>query len=315
MKKKISVEIADTPSRREKGLMFRKTLGKNDGMLFKFPHPDYLSFWMKNTNIPLDIAFISDDGTIFQISQMNPMSTKHTISEKPCRYALEVNQWWFKKNNIEVGCRLKGLFFKGVKTAQSSQMNQPNQPNQKQPPQEVNINMSNKEKIKYAQDHGLKLRILYVSKDGFYVGPRVLRPVPQENNTYPFFTGPEGEYFKGFDESPTISGGPPPWESRGNTPKSFYVDLIQKLDVIDNQGNVVKIIRGQPIEEGETELEPNEDEAKMYVKQSIPGLTDAQWNKMKSDVIKEMKGGKDIPDIVNNVKLYFMSLFNRFRKR
>lgn len=321
--KKLSVEIADTPSRREIGLMHRKHLGSNEGMLFKFPHSDNLRFWMKNTHIPLDIAFLKEDGTIFQIASMYPMSTRNTVATQPCKYALEVNQGWFKENNIQVGQKLNGLFFKNVRTAQAMPPmpmpppdgQQGQQPQQEPQKEEVTINMSNKEKIKYAEEHGLKLRILYVSKDGFYVGPRILSPVPQEHNTYPFYMGPEGEYFKGYDESPTISGGNPPWESAGGTPKSFYIDLIQKLEVLGPDGNTIKIIRGQPIEEAEPEIEPNEAEAKKFIKQSIPGLTDDQWNKMKDDVLKNMKKGYDLTEIVNNVKMYFMSLFNKFRKK
>jgi hypothetical protein len=280
---------------------------------------------MKNTHIPLDIAFIQDDGTILQIDSMFPMSTRHISSKNPCKYALEVNQGWFKENNIDVGHKLSGLFFKKIKTAQLMSNipmdnipmggKNPSNPPSEPPKEEVSIFLGNKEKIKYAEQHGLKLRILYVSKDGFYVGPRILSPVPQENNSYPFYYGPEGEYFKGYDESPTISGGNPPWESKGGTPKSFYVNLIQKIEVLDVNGKPLKMIKGQPIEEAENEIEPNEAKAKQYIKQTIPGLTDDQWNKMKDDVIKNMKSGYDLSEIANNVKTYFMSLFNKFRKK
>jgi uncharacterized membrane protein (UPF0127 family) len=93
--KKLKIELADTPSKRELGLMGRKKLAQNNGMLFKFPESNVLSFWMKNTYIPLDIAFLDDNGRIVQIESMNPLSTRTTSAKQPCRYALEVNKDWF----------------------------------------------------------------------------------------------------------------------------------------------------------------------------------------------------------------------------
>ena len=304
---KLQVEIADTPSRREIGLMHRKHLGKNEGMIFKFSHPDCLSFWMKNTHIPLDIAFIRDNGEIFQISQMYPLSTRTTNAKEACRYALEVNQGWFKENGLKEGCKLKGLFFKNVKTAQ----NQQNQQNQ-QVNQEVNINLSNREKIKYAEDHGLKMRILYIADGGWNVGPRIISPI---NGKYPLEMYPQGEIFKAYDESPTIEGKNPDWKSEGGTIKNFYIEYVDKLEVLDAQGQPLKTLKGQPMEDVQVEPEISEIEAKKLVKKSIPGLNDAQWEKMKDDVMSGMKIGTDISEIIWNVKTYFMSLFNKFRKK
>jgi hypothetical protein len=103
---KLYIEIADTPIKREYGLMDRKTLASNHGMLFKFPQSNRLSFWMRNTYIPLDIAFINEDGKISQIEKMYPLSTRSIRSNSDCRYALEVNTGWFKNNNIKVGDKI-----------------------------------------------------------------------------------------------------------------------------------------------------------------------------------------------------------------
>ena len=99
----ITVEIADTPQKRELGLMYRTSLDENKGMLFIFPTPSKLSFWMKNTFIPLSIAFIDEEGTIKEIENMEPETTITHVSKDLCKYALEVNQGWFERNNINVG--------------------------------------------------------------------------------------------------------------------------------------------------------------------------------------------------------------------
>ncbi|OQA17057.1 MAG: hypothetical protein BWY64_02284 [bacterium ADurb.Bin363] len=97
------VEIADTPEKRQVGLMYRESLDENQGMLFIFPRPDMYSFWMKNTLIPLSIAFIEEDGIIKQIEDMEPgIETSHT-SDFHVKYALEVNKGWFNKNHIKTG--------------------------------------------------------------------------------------------------------------------------------------------------------------------------------------------------------------------
>jgi len=101
--KKIKVEVVRTDEEKAKGLMFREKLGKNEGMLFIFEREEILSFWMKNTRIPLSIAFIAKDGKIVDIQDMEPFDLQSHVSARPARYALEVNQGWFKKNGIEVG--------------------------------------------------------------------------------------------------------------------------------------------------------------------------------------------------------------------
>ncbi|HWP17687.1 MAG TPA: DUF192 domain-containing protein [Burkholderiaceae bacterium] len=104
----IRAEVARTPQQRQTGLMFRKELGANDGMLFVFELPAQQCFWMKNTLIPLSIAFLRDDGTIVNIADMKPQTLESHCSAEPVRFALEMNQGWFTKRGIKPGARLKG---------------------------------------------------------------------------------------------------------------------------------------------------------------------------------------------------------------
>lgn len=100
--KKIKIELADTPQKRSTGLMFRKSIDKDYGMLFVFNSKDKLSFWGANTYIPLDIAFI-DGNKIIDIKEIVPLSTKPVKSSIPCDRALEISSDFFNKNNISIG--------------------------------------------------------------------------------------------------------------------------------------------------------------------------------------------------------------------
>ena len=101
------VEVASHEHSRTLGLMHRESLPANEGMLFIFPKKRLLSFWMRNTTIPLSIAFIDDEGVIFKIEDMQPLEEKKRArSEEDCRYALEVNQGWFTNHGIGVGDRI-----------------------------------------------------------------------------------------------------------------------------------------------------------------------------------------------------------------
>ncbi len=97
------VEISSTPKDRTLGLMFRDTLPEMTGMLFIFEFEARHSFWMKNTTIPLSIAFINSNHTIVDIQDMAPLSLKEHTPRFPCLFALEVNQHWFKKHGIGIG--------------------------------------------------------------------------------------------------------------------------------------------------------------------------------------------------------------------
>jgi len=104
---KLYCEIADNDAMREKGLMFRKHLKENHGMIFVFNNSQYLNFWMKNTYIPLDIAYIDARGIIKEIYFMEPLDVSVTYpSTYKVKYALEVNKGWFEKNNITIGTRI-----------------------------------------------------------------------------------------------------------------------------------------------------------------------------------------------------------------
>ena len=104
----IRVEVAQTPSEREIGLMHRTTMGISQGMLFLFEQPGVQCFWMKNTLLPLAIAFLADDGSIVNIDEMKPQTLDSHCSAKPVRYVLEMNTHWFDKRGIKVGTKLRG---------------------------------------------------------------------------------------------------------------------------------------------------------------------------------------------------------------
>ena len=85
------LEIADSYASRERGLMFRKSMPADHGMLFVFDHPEVLGFWMKNTHIALDIIYLDADGRVLTIKQMKPLDEKSVSSERPAKYAIEIN--------------------------------------------------------------------------------------------------------------------------------------------------------------------------------------------------------------------------------
>jgi len=102
----VKTEIARTPEERAKGLMHRQNLPEGQGMFFIFEKDEILSFWMKNTLIPLSIAFISSDGRIIDIKDMHPNDRSSVLSSRSVRYALEVPQGWFLKKGIREGDRI-----------------------------------------------------------------------------------------------------------------------------------------------------------------------------------------------------------------
>ncbi len=101
--KTLFVELATTEEERQRGLMFREKLEKDHGMFFIFPKVEYASFWMKNTLIPLSIAYIKDDGCISQIEDMEPQSLKSHPSAMKVKFVLEMNKGWFERNGVKVG--------------------------------------------------------------------------------------------------------------------------------------------------------------------------------------------------------------------
>lgn len=108
--KTISVELAVTMEQQARGLMFRKSLPENHGMLFFFEQPKQASFWMKNTLIPLSIAFIDQQGTILEIYPLEPLDTSAVVSRSyRVKYALEMNRNWFNRNQIQAGDKIQGI--------------------------------------------------------------------------------------------------------------------------------------------------------------------------------------------------------------
>ena len=104
----INAELASSPQQREIGLMFRPAMPANDGMLFVFEQPGKQCFWMRNTLIPLSVAFIDDDGSVVNIDDMKPKTDDSHCSAKPVRFVLEMNEGWFAKRGIKAGSRLRG---------------------------------------------------------------------------------------------------------------------------------------------------------------------------------------------------------------
>ncbi len=105
----IQAEVAQTMNEQSIGLMYRRTMGVNEGMLFIYDSPQIRCFWMRNTPLPLTIAFIADDGSIVNLKDMQPETEKSHCATKPVRYALEMNQGWFEKRGLKSGFKLRGI--------------------------------------------------------------------------------------------------------------------------------------------------------------------------------------------------------------
>ena len=108
----IDAQVATTTEQRMTGLMFRQEMPQHEGMLFVFEYPSQQCFWMKNTLLPLAVAFIDDDGTIVNLDEMQPQTLNSHCSAKPVRYVLEMNKGWFSKKGIKAGTKLEGPPFK-----------------------------------------------------------------------------------------------------------------------------------------------------------------------------------------------------------
>jgi uncharacterized membrane protein (UPF0127 family) len=108
-KVEVRVEIADDASEQARGLMYRTALAEDRGMLFVYPDEEVRSFWMRNTLIPLSIAFIDSEGSIVDIQDMKALDDDppHYVSAEPAQYALEVNKGFFEERGVKVGDRLE----------------------------------------------------------------------------------------------------------------------------------------------------------------------------------------------------------------
>lgn len=104
----IQAEVAATQEQQMTGMMFRREMGANEGMLFVNDDAGVRCFWMRNTLLPLSIAFIADDGSIVNVAEMAPQTDDSHCSAKPVRFALEMPKGWFAKRGIGAGFRLRG---------------------------------------------------------------------------------------------------------------------------------------------------------------------------------------------------------------
>ena len=105
----LKVQIAADHAQRERGLMFRKSLPRDEGMLFVFEEPGYYAMWMKNTLIPLSVAFVDRDGVILNIADMQPRTLDTHLADGPALYAIETNLGWFASRRIHAGDKVTGL--------------------------------------------------------------------------------------------------------------------------------------------------------------------------------------------------------------
>lgn len=232
--KKLYIELANTPIKREMGLMGRKKMGKNQGMLFDFPSSRRLSFWMHNTYLPLEIAFINEDGIITEIKEMIPMSTRPVTSSNNCKYALEVNKGWFDNNNISVGASVAGIAINPnqdnrrlaqmtpqipeeafpVEPGAEMPMDPSGAPQQEPLSPDVMLEKSHKEILEDAELKGKDLIIIYVTKEGYALPPKSISP------PFVFESNAEGE-------SEAIVKA---WDNQDASWKSFLIDNIIDLE-------------------------------------------------------------------------------------
>lgn len=108
-KRVLIAEVASNDAERMQGLMYRRMLPENRGMLFVFPNVAFHGMWMMNTYIPLSVAFIDDSGAIINIEDMQPHTRDSHNAKNPARYALEMNLGWFRKHGIKPGMKIEGL--------------------------------------------------------------------------------------------------------------------------------------------------------------------------------------------------------------
>ncbi len=105
----VRVELANTEESRRQGLMFRRRLADDQGMLFVYEKPEPVAMWMRNTYVPLSVAFIDESGRILNIEDMTPLTDTTHASRGSAKYALEVNRGWFAQRGIKPGDRIDGL--------------------------------------------------------------------------------------------------------------------------------------------------------------------------------------------------------------
>lgn len=106
---RIEAEVAGDDAQRQRGLMNRRSMAPQQGMLFVFPQRNTHCMWMRNTYLPLSVAFVDEEGVIINIEDMQPQTEDNHCARAPARYALEMNRGWFAQRGIKSGSKLRGL--------------------------------------------------------------------------------------------------------------------------------------------------------------------------------------------------------------
>lgn len=106
---RIQAEVAHTDPLRQRGLMFRKDMPEQQGMLFVFPLRATHCMWMKNTLLPLSVAFLDEEGRIINVEEMAPQTEQNHCAREPARYALEMNRNWFRQRGLGAGAQIRGI--------------------------------------------------------------------------------------------------------------------------------------------------------------------------------------------------------------
>lgn len=237
------------------GLMGRKYLPRNTGMLFDFGSDQPLAFWMKNTYIPLQIAFISADGVVRKISSMAPLSMSSVRSDKSCRYALEVNEGWFDEHNVRIGATVAVPGGAPAEmpgpAAQPPQGGVPETPGAQEAPAapgapeqegkqpqkapDVVIEQSFKDILSSASDYGVPVVVEYVTKEGTSLPPKMMSP--------PFMFGDTAEG--------DVNGLVTAWDEQNARYTSMVVDNIVGIkdsqgQPIPNSDRIAELARGVP---------------------------------------------------------------------
>jgi uncharacterized membrane protein (UPF0127 family) len=220
MSKRLTAEIANDYLSLQYGLMDRKGLAKDSGMLFDFGSARPLSFWMKNTYIPLQIAFVDASGKIGQIESMVPLSTRAVRSNSSYRYAIEVKDGWFDENGISVGAQVE--LPPDVSPQQTPQT-------QNAPPvsPDIQIERSVKDILRAVNDFGVKIIIEYETKDGKDLPPKAIEPPMVFGDTA---DGDAGGLVTAFDS-----------QDPKNPYKSFLVENIKSVK--DLKGNPITTVQ------------------------------------------------------------------------
>lgn len=207
------------------GLMERKHLPKNAGMLFDFGADQELSFWMKNTYLPLQIAFINSKGIVKHISSMAPLSTRSVRSPFNCRYALEVNDGWFDTNNIRTGATVAVPDFQAdtdLDTMEAPSGSEAENPEEDKKSPELVIEQSFKDVLTAANDFSVSVILEYATKSGNQLPPKKISP----------------PYIFGDTSDGDVNGLVTVWDDQESSYKSFIVDNI--LGIKDLNGNPIK---------------------------------------------------------------------------